>query len=399
MSVALKQLAQEGATVGQSLIWGGTEWGVGGELTDLHTVLARRSTTYVLTGTYVGLTLDVTDIETDTAVAQHNDTNTERIDLKQAGLYLITYDIDVDLTASAAPEARVVANGTTEVLGSYDNGKIGSNNSKVSMSTTIAYNATADDYIEVQVRDLAGSPGTIRINSVVQVVRMAGKTGPAGPPGSGTDNDAIHDNVSGEISAIAEKTSPVGDDWLVIEDSAASNAKKKVKVSSLPAGVVTYTAIDFLSPNNADWAVNALAPLGADSNNAGLSVRLFDDTVEEGVGTRWHRVPTWATSVNFKFVSRGETAPAGARTLAPKVYNRNIPDNAAVGSWSAGVTLNDIDIPTNENFQYDEQTVTLATLGVTAGELVQFQVTRVDPSAGTELSGDWALLQLDIGFV
>jgi hypothetical protein len=54
------------------------------------------------------------------------------------------------------------------------------------------------------------------------------------PTGSGSDADAIHDNVSGEIAAIPEKSSPVSGDLLIIEDSEASNAKKKVQVGNLP---------------------------------------------------------------------------------------------------------------------------------------------------------------------
>jgi hypothetical protein len=51
-----------------------------------------------------------------------------------------------------------------------------------------------------------------------------------------TDAAAIHDNVANEISAIAEKTTPANDDLLLIEDSAASYAKKSVKMSNLPSG-------------------------------------------------------------------------------------------------------------------------------------------------------------------
>ncbi len=58
----------------------------------------------------------------------------------------------------------------------------------------------------------------------------------AGVPRSGnvgTDENAIHDNVSGEISAVTEKTTLVAADLLLIEDSAASNAKKKATLSSV----------------------------------------------------------------------------------------------------------------------------------------------------------------------
>lgn len=47
---------------------------------------------------------------------------------------------------------------------------------------------------------------------------------------------SLHKAVSGEISGMTEKASPVGDDLLVIEDSAASNTKKRVKISNLPTG-------------------------------------------------------------------------------------------------------------------------------------------------------------------
>jgi len=51
--------------------------------------------------------------------------------------------------------------------------------------------------------------------------------------GGGSDTDAIHDNVSGEIAAIAEKALPVAADLLIIEDSAASNAKKRAQAGKL----------------------------------------------------------------------------------------------------------------------------------------------------------------------
>ncbi len=80
-----------------------------------------------------------------------------------------------------------------------------------------------------------------------------------------------------------------------------------------------------------------------------------------------------------------------------KIYNRGMPDDAAVEAWSAGDALADIDIPTNENWQYDEETLSLATLGATAGEVTQFELTRVAPG-GTNLEGDWALFGIDLEF-
>jgi hypothetical protein len=53
---------------------------------------------------------------------------------------------------------------------------------------------------------------------------------------SGSDPDAIHDNVSGEISAVTEKTILVDADLVLIEDSAGGNVKRKAQVGNLPGG-------------------------------------------------------------------------------------------------------------------------------------------------------------------
>ena len=49
----------------------------------------------------------------------------------------------------------------------------------------------------------------------------------------GSDSDAIHDNVANEITAITEKTTVVGADEMVIEDSEASFVKKSVTLTNL----------------------------------------------------------------------------------------------------------------------------------------------------------------------
>jgi hypothetical protein len=57
------------------------------------------------------------------------------------------------------------------------------------------------------------------------------------PGGGGTDADAIHDNVAAEINAITTKATPVDADVIVLEDSADSWNKKKATLSSLPGAV------------------------------------------------------------------------------------------------------------------------------------------------------------------
>jgi len=52
---------------------------------------------------------------------------------------------------------------------------------------------------------------------------------------TGNDADAIHDNVANEVSVLTEKSNVVDSDLFLIEDSAAGYVKKKVKATNLPS--------------------------------------------------------------------------------------------------------------------------------------------------------------------
>ena len=54
------------------------------------------------------------------------------------------------------------------------------------------------------------------------------------PTGAATDTDAIHDNVAAEISAVAQKTVTALDDLILIEDSEAANVKKRLALKNYP---------------------------------------------------------------------------------------------------------------------------------------------------------------------
>lgn len=155
---------------------------------------------------------------------------------------------------------------------------------------------------------------------------------------------------------------------------------------------------DLLDPDSSDWEFNpGVALLADDTNNNAIRVRLFDDTVEESVG--WQlTVPAGAASIEVQFKGRAETAPAGTRQVRFNLANRGIPDNAVVESPWAQINLANIDLPTNEFFQYDSAIFALASLGIVAGDLHQFQLTRRSVITGTELTGDYALASIRVVF-
>lgn len=74
------------------------------------------------------------------------------------------------------------------------------------------------------------------------------------PGGGGSDPNAIHDNIAGEIDAISEKLVPTTADIVLIEDKADSENKKKVQIGNLP--VVDANAIH----DNVSGEIAAVTP-------------------------------------------------------------------------------------------------------------------------------------------
>lgn len=165
-----------------------------------------------------------------------------------------------------------------------------------------------------------------------------------------------------------------------------------------PLRTFLYYSSSLESPNNANWAVNALAPSISDPTNSALLVRQFSNTVEQGVGCMI-TVPPTATDVTFKFKGRPLTAPGAAAVVQPKLYVRSIPMGAAVGAWSAATNFTNIAIPTNAFFQYSTQTFTIAALGLAVNGLYQLELTRsATVTGGTQLASNWLLAEFTIEF-
>jgi hypothetical protein len=77
--------------------------------------------------------------------------------------------------------------------------------------------------------------------SITLSVNLAGDNVTIDVDLGGTDATAIHDNVANEYSAVTEKVILVNDDLFLIEDSAASFVKKRVKKSNVSSGAGGHT--------------------------------------------------------------------------------------------------------------------------------------------------------------
>tara|TARA_Y100000310_G_scaffold326046_1_gene390412 strand:- start:390 stop:941 length:552 start_codon:yes stop_codon:yes gene_type:complete len=174
------------------------------------------------------------------------------------------------------------------------------------------------------------------------------------------------------------------------------------KVNTLQATLIASTryfySADFGNPSSADAAVNALASAEADSVNADITIRAYDDTAEEGVYIDLD-VPLGATNIVLGIRSRANAAPAGISVVPINWYSRIIADGAAVGAWSAAVQLTDIAIAAGDaDFDVQTQTHLIGTLGLVAGDAYQIEFTRDATDPTSDLIGDWCQHWLSVGF-
>ncbi len=130
--------------------------GGGGSTVNSALVAIRRTTAFSVQTTYSDMTFDTTDIETDAAVIEHNNTNTERIDIKETGNYLIHFACQHNPTGAAGTfknfYGRLYKNGTTLVPGSEIQGAHYGTTSEIisGISHSVYANLTSGDYITVQ---------------------------------------------------------------------------------------------------------------------------------------------------------------------------------------------------------------------------------------------------------
>jgi hypothetical protein len=203
-------------------------------------------------------------------------------------------------------------------------------------------------------------------------------------------------SAAGEITALTEKTAPVGLDEFLIESIADANAKRKVPFSTFGFPRYIFYPENMDSPNNADAGGYPMAPASVDSLNNALIVRAFDDTAIEGAGFKI-RVPLNALSINFMFVGRPQTAPGAPVLLSLNFRRRIIRDNTVVGVWGS-VGWPTQSILANTNFQYFSVTIPLATLSALPDDIIQFVLIRLSTDPNDTLVGDWNLLNIKVSF-
>lgn len=223
--------------------------------------------------------------------------------------------------------------------------------------------------------------------------------------GGGADATAIHDDQANEISAITAKATPVGNDLLVIEDSAASNVKKSISVASMMTALSITNVYDYLwvpagamnpaAVNGA--ATNAFTVSGADGTT--LDVYDFDDTTPETNFFLWTPPENWDRSTfkaKFHWTATAGTAAQGVVwAIRAGAVSNDDPFGAVLGT---GFQVTDAYIAASDLHISDATSAITAGGTPALGDTLLFQVERKPADVSDTKTGDAKLLGVMIQY-
>ena len=198
-----------------------TGWAlVGGSSTgssNIPVVQLLRTSNQNLTTSYVDINFDITDLETDSSVIEHDNTNIDRILIKETALYQVQYSMSVDANAGENIfDFRVRINDTNVIASSQR--QISEDDEINAVSNIFFTTLTAGTFISLQTK--SNGTGDVLWNTCnFSIAKATSAQGAQGPAGAGSTilvyNDGVllpnnpHDKIDfvDGITAIDDPTS------------------------------------------------------------------------------------------------------------------------------------------------------------------------------------------------
>jgi len=128
---------------------------------------------------------NLTHTQNNSAILEHDTTNTERILIKETGLHILAFSISFDADAGEEQiSAQIVVDDTTVVPGSF---RLASEDDEINdLSNTFTAVLTAGTYVTLQAM-ANGTGNTLHNSTNFMVTRASGPTGATGPTGAGSN--------------------------------------------------------------------------------------------------------------------------------------------------------------------------------------------------------------------
>jgi len=139
---------------------------------DLVAVQIRRDTSYSVTKSWRSLSMPLTDIENDVSVLEHNDVDVEYIDIKEAGLYQVSYSVSgVSYSCTYALGSRVILNDSDVVSGTFLENRE-SRREYMPITSLALVELDAGDSLSLQVKRMRNCSISLRGETTFSVVKL-----------------------------------------------------------------------------------------------------------------------------------------------------------------------------------------------------------------------------------
>jgi len=158
--------------------------------------------------------------------------------------------------------------------------------------------------------------------------RVIGGAG-GGGGGSVTDAAAVHVDVAAEISGVANKATPVVGDYLLIEDSADSDAKKSITIGSLETALEGILDLPDLQ------GVLTGAKGGTNAANTGRTITVAGDFTLSGANSL---TLTTTGTTSLTLPTSGTLLSDAAAVTVPQGGTGRVTGTTAYGLIAAGTT-------------------------------------------------------------
>jgi len=229
---------------------------------ELPSVEARRTTVYNCTTTFTDITFDQTDVENYPSVIYHDDINTERIYVKEDGIYCIYYKSQmISSGTTRRSEARVQKNDTTTIPSSE--GFLNSYQNEIHHITDIFIaELNADDFISLQLRSTT-TPVASYPPTVFGIFKLKGSKGDKGDKGDkGEPGSGAAPNIYKDDSLVVANSDAINFEGTNINVTADSTSKVTITVTE---GSYTPKVIQCVNEDN--YNINNTTPIRIDWTN------------------------------------------------------------------------------------------------------------------------------------
>ena len=168
-------------------------------VTGLSAVQIRRTTALTITATLTNINYDTTDVENNPDVLEHDNINTDRINIKEDGLYLILFDSDATNTSGTGNINFEINKNVTNTLLSGGDSTVRLYAGEIHKLTHgILSELNAGDYVTTRINRLTT---TAQLNppitlSIISLKGIKGAKGNDGAPGTGSTIKVFEDGVN-----------------------------------------------------------------------------------------------------------------------------------------------------------------------------------------------------------